>query len=188
MSYKFFAAEADKIALLEFLFSKTNLQVFDSYSPLGQTVRQYKCLADVTSAFDLKIGSQFAVTLQLWSPNFDGKISFPKIKLNPKYCQGHTFRYQTAGWGLIQLYFGGEQNGILHHSHLGNWSERGALAAADKQDEAEITSWNWREINRVSRQIRYFIHQKMAVAKLGSLGILPDAQEQIAQGIALSLK
>ena len=182
MNYNFFATEVDKIYLLEFLFSSTNLQVFDSYSLLGQRVRQYKTVADIRSAFDLTSGGQFAVTLELWSPDFLGDVSFLKIKLNPTHCQGHTLRYRTAGLGLIQLYFGGEQDNILHHSHIGHFSEKGA--AANEQNSDLTNNWDWAVTNRISRQLKYRI-QKMADNNLGSSAILPGATARQKQGVLL---
>lgn len=183
MNYNFFAAEADKIIFLEFLFANTNLHVFDSYSPYGQRIRQYKSVADISSAFDLSTEGQFAVTLQLWSPDFLGALNFTKIKLNPKSCEGHTFRYCTAGLGLIQLYFGGEQNSTLSYSHIGHFSEKGATANEQPLDLA--INWDWAAINRMSRHLKYTIQQKMAVSNWGSIGILPGAAERQKQGVIL---
>lgn len=183
MNYNFFATESDKVCFLNFLFTSTNLQVFDSYSSYGQHVRQYKSVAAISSAFDLSSGGQFAVTLQLWSPDFLGALRFQKIKLNPMHCEGNSFRYCTAGLGLLQLYLGGEEDNVLHYSHIGHFSEKGAIANEHASDLA--SSWDWKVINRLSRHLKYILHQKMAVEKLGSIGILPGAAERQRRGVIL---
>jgi hypothetical protein len=187
MNYNFFASEADKIALFSFLFSNTSLQIFDSYSPFGQPIRQYKSLAELTSTFDLARGSQYEVSLRLWAPSFLGAVRFERIALKPEFCNGHTLRHCTCGWGLLNLHLGGEQNNTLHHSTISHLSEKGAIANEEPQLGSEKASaWNRLEINQIGRQLTYFIHNKMAVDKMGSLGILPGAAERERQGVILS--
>jgi hypothetical protein len=115
MNYNFFASESDKITLLNYLFANTDVQIFDSYSPYDEQVRQYKSLTDLTTAFDLANGDQYAVSLSLWAPSFLGAVRFEKIALKPQYCNGHTFQYCTSGWGLLNLHLGGEQNNTLRY-------------------------------------------------------------------------
>jgi len=98
MTYDFFAGEKDKIALLTYVFENTDLQVFDLYSYYGTEITEYRTVADIVSRFNLKSDS---IYLQLWSPQFKGKIDFRSVELDPKRCKGHTFRYATGGWGLF---------------------------------------------------------------------------------------
>jgi hypothetical protein len=186
MNYSFFASEADKIQLLSYLFVSTDLQIFDSYSPYGQQIQQYKSIEDLTTNFDLINGGQFAASLQLWSPSFLGSIRFEKIALKPKYCDGHTFRYCTCGWGLLTLHLGGEQDNTLRYSNLSHLSEKAAIANEEPQSNSEkAANWNWLEINRMGRSLRYLIHNKIAVDKIGSSGILPGAAARARQGVVL---
>ena len=101
MTYDFFADKDDKIQILNFIFNKTDLQLFDSDSPYGQEIVEYKTTADIVSKFDLKSGGQFATKFQLWTKRFKGDLMFRKVELNPKHCDGHTFRYSTSGWGPV---------------------------------------------------------------------------------------
>ena len=101
MTYDFFADESDKIDFLNYIFNETDLQIYDLSSEFGEEICQYKNIEDIVSKFDLKNGSKFSNTFQLWSPRFKGKADFKKVELNPEYCRGHTFRYATEGWGLI---------------------------------------------------------------------------------------
>ena len=112
MNYNFFADKADKINLLDFIFEETDLKIFDLASPYGQEVSEYKTTNEIITGFDLDIGGESCITFQLWSPRFGDTIVFRKVDLNPRYCKGHTFRYSTDGWGLIQLYFGGQKDSV----------------------------------------------------------------------------
>jgi hypothetical protein len=126
MTYNFFADKTDKLIILDYIFSETDLRVFDLYSAIGEEICTYKSAEEIATKFDLENGDKFAVTFQLWAPRHRGKPAFRKIELDPKRCKGHTFRYSTDGWGMIQLYFGGMKNNLLHQSHIGHFNEKGA--------------------------------------------------------------
>lgn len=164
MTYDFFADESDKIKILEFIFNQTDLQVFDLYSELGQNICKYENIEDITSKFDLKNGANPTLNFNLWSPKHGGQIVFRKVKLDPKYCNGHTFRYATEGWGLIQLYFGGLKNNQLTKSHIGHFNEKGALKWASMGDfKGKVSDWDWKAIQVTSRKLKYHIQHKMGL-------------------------
>ena len=185
MNYDFFADKADKLKVLDFIFKNTDLQVYDLGSPYGQEICQYKTVAAISSKFDLEI-DQFGTTFQLWSPRHGGEPIFRKVDLDPKRCNGHTFRYATDGWGLIQLYFGGLKNNELRHSHIGHSSEKRALIWEDiNKSSGLVSSWDWKEIQVTSRKLKYQIHNKLATRKIESFGVLSGANQLETQGIKL---
>ncbi|WP_294079919.1 hypothetical protein [Proteiniphilum sp. UBA5384] len=186
MDYDFFADKADKLEILEFIFKETDLLVYDSGSAYGQEICQYKTVDEIYSKFDLDNGGKFAVTFQLWTPRHKGKPLFRKIDLDPKYCNGHTFRYSTDGWGLIQLYFGGLKDNELNLSHIGHFNEKGALKWEDTNKVNGLVSlWDWAEIQATSRKLKSHIHNKLATRKIGSFGVLSGADKLEKQGIKL---
>ncbi|MFD1468392.1 hypothetical protein ACFQ48_09160 [Hymenobacter caeli] len=185
MTYNFLAAKLDKMNVLNHIFENTDLQLFDSYSEYGQEICRYRSASEIATKFDLENGGQFAITLQMWSPRFGVEIAFSRIKLNPKYCDGHTFRYSTSGWGLIQLYLGGCQKNCLHHSHIGHFNERGAMGRVDNDSElAEVKRWNWKQIASTSGRLRRQI-SKMSVRKFDGLDALPGADALSKGGVEL---
>jgi hypothetical protein len=186
MTYDFFADRNDKLQILEFIFNETDLRVYDSASAYGKEISEYKNAAEIASAFDLLNGGKFSQTFQLWTPRHAGKPVFRKIDLDPKHCNGHTFRYATDGWGLIQLYFGGIQANELHESHIGHFNEKGAL----KNERANsfngpVADWHWSEIQKTSTRLKYHIQKKLAVRSIGSFGILEGADQLSKSGIVL---
>jgi hypothetical protein len=186
MTYNFFADKADKLEILEFIFKETDLQVYDLSSPYGQEICQYKTVDEIASKFDLVSGGKFAVTFQLWTPRHKGKLLFRKIDLDPTYCNGHSFRYSTDGWGLIQLYFGGLKNNELNQSHLGHFNEGEALKNEKSTTFNEkVNDWEWNEIKITSRKLRHYIHYNMATRNIGSFDILTGAEKLKNQGVKL---
>ena len=186
MTYDFFADKGDKTSVLDFIFRETVLQVFDHYSSYGQEISQYKSTVEISRRFDLEKGRPSSVVFNLWAPDFGGLVQFQRVALNPKYCNGSTFRYATRGWGLIQLHFGGLNENILYHSHIGHFNEAGALRSeAVNKENGKVSLWDWKAIEQVSRKLKYQIHNKMAVRKIGSYGVLPGAEDLSTGGVKL---
>ena len=184
MNYDFFADKEDKLQILEYIFSKTDLQVYDLGSSYGQEICNYKSVEDISAKFDLTYGDKFAVTFQLWTPRHKGQPIFRKIDLDPKRCNGHTFRYSTDGWGLIQLYFGGLKNNELNQSHIGHFNEAGALKnESSTKFNGKVNSWDWKEIQISSRKLKYKIHNKLATKNIGNLGVLLGADKLEREGV-----
>jgi hypothetical protein len=176
MTYNFFADKIDKLQILEYIFQDTDLQIYDANSLYGQEICDYKSVEEISSKFDLVNGDKFALTFQLWTPRHNGKPIFRKIELDPKRCSGHTFRYSTEGWGLIQLYFGGLKNDQLNQSHIGHFSEKAALKWEDVNSfNGKVRNWDWKEIQMTSKTLKHQIHTKMAIQTIGTMGVLPGA-------------
>lgn len=187
MNYNFYASKNDKIEILEFILNDMDLCLYDLGSVYGQEICKYKIVDEITSKFDLENGRDFALTFQLWSPRHGGKPIFRKIDLNPNYCEGHTFRYSTEGWGLIQLYFGGLENHQLSKSNIGHLTEKRAfIKESTNSVNGKVSVWDWKEIHVTSRKIKYQIHNKMEVRQIGSSAILQGADKLEKNGITFS--
>lgn len=186
MRYDFYADKIDKLIVLDYIFNETDLQVFDLSSPYGQNICQYKSSNEIAVKFDLTNGDKFAVTFQLWSPRHGGEPIFSKVALDPKRCNGHTFRYSTGGWGMIQLYLGGVKNGILSLSHIGHFGKKDASKwEGTNTRKGSINDWEWEEVQATSKKLKQYIRRKLALQKLGTLDILPAAAKLQEQGIEL---
>jgi hypothetical protein len=186
MTYNFFADRNDKLDVLNFILNETDLCIYDKDSNYEEEIVQYHSLDEISSKFELTNGGKFAVTFQLWSARHRGKPIFRRIELKPEYCDGHTYRYSTNGWGLIQLYFGGIENNQLNQSHIGHFNEKEALGWQNTNKiNDKVSDWDWKEIQITSRKLKYQIHNKLAVRKIGSFGILKFADDLERQGIIL---
>jgi hypothetical protein len=181
MNYDFFADSSDAVDILDFIFDEMDLVLYQLYSEYSQDIKFFQKTEDVKKIYDFpKIvnSSHF----QLWTPRFKGDLVIRKVELDPKYCKGHTFRYSTEGWGLIQLYFGGLRGAVLEQSHLGHQSEKRATSWSDTNKKlGAVSKWDWKEVESTARKIKYQIHNKMAVKKIGSCGVLKGAEAYIPE-------
>lgn len=185
MNFDFYSDRADALKILEFIFDDLDMVLFDLYSDYGQEINSYKSIADVSERLS-KDASHSYSHFQVWAPRHRGSARFERIDLDPHRCEGHTFRYRTHGFGLIQLYFSYPQKTGLNPSHIGHFDERGAFARQHSYPLDEVTGWDWVEIQRSSRKLRYHIRKRLAVAKVSDTDlrdILPGALERFQQGL-----
>jgi hypothetical protein len=180
MTYDFYANENDIAKILDYIFSETDLILYELASKYGNEIKFYRETAEVLKNNSFSFSSELSKEFQLWTPRFNGDLVIQKIELNPKYCKGHSFRYSTEGWGLIQLYFGVRKNDKLPLSHLGHQSEKRALLWQDtNKNLGEVNKWNWKEVESTAKKIKYHIHNKMAVRKINSYGVLQGADKYV---------
>ncbi len=178
----FFAAEADLRAVIDFVFSSTDARVFESYSEYGAELREFRTTDELAAAFPLgtdPYGNGEAFTFQLWSPSVMRKLIIRRFALNPAACDGHTFRHNIEGGGLMQLYLGGVCGRVVTKSHFGHQSQARARAwAADD-------GVNWEALKTVSNRIQYHIRTRLAAGKVPGRPVLPQAFELARGGYAL---
>jgi hypothetical protein len=178
----FFATRADHEALVRFLFGSTDVRVFESYSEFGRELREFRSFEELAVAFDVgadPAGSGFAVLLQLWSPSVQSGPRMERITLDPRRCEGHTFRYRIDGGGLIQLYFGGISGRAITKSHYGHFSEAGAR----KWGRSEGV--DWAALKGLSNKIQHHIRGRLAVARVPGRPVLAEAYGYARSGYAL---
>jgi hypothetical protein len=178
----FFAAETDQRALLDFLFASTDVRVFESYSRFDAELREFRSTDELFAAFPIGVdqhGNGSAVLLQLWSASVMNDLTIKRIALNSAACNRNTYRHCIEGGALMQLYFGGLHERVITQSHYGHQS----------QTRAEV--WgvdhgvNWDCLKTLSNRIQYHIRKRLAVAKVASCPILPQAYDLARSGCVL---
>jgi hypothetical protein len=101
----FFAAESDQRAVLDFLFSSTDVRVFGSYSEYDADLREFCSTDELVAVFPIGIdrhGNGTAVLLQLWSPSVMSELNIERFALDPSELQVQSaqpvkFDHLTAG-------------------------------------------------------------------------------------------
>lgn len=179
MQTDFYGIKEDKKLILDFIFSETNYQVFDDYSNFGEELKRYLSTDEIFGKFDLENGKQYEVTFGLWN-SLDGTQNILKrIELNPKYCDGHTFRYSSLGWGVQRLYFGGIQNGFLNPSEFIGFNEKGAISKdqINPVNKREAHTLDWKLIRSDQRKLKNYIEKKLGVEKHYRGIILQNARQ-----------
>ena len=180
----FFAAEADQRAVVDFLFSSTDVRVFESYSEYGAELREFRSTEELAGAFSLGTdphGNGSAVLLQLWSPSVMRDLTITRFALDPARCDGHTFRYRIDGGGLMQLYLGGVCDRVVTMSHFGHQSQ--IRAQAWEVDDGV----NWEALETLANRIQYHVRKRLSAGKAASMLVLPQALELARSGYALKL-
>lgn len=181
MQTNFYATREDKIAILDFIFAATDYQIYDHYSDAGEELKRYFSTAEIVEKFDLEKGGQYAVCLGLWNPADGTKNIARRIELDPKRCDGHTFRYASTGWGVQQLYFGGIQNIHLSLSLFKGFNEKGALVSdlINPENERAAHLLDWKLIRSDQLKLKNYIEKKLGVEKHDGTIALPDACRRI---------
>jgi hypothetical protein len=180
----FFAAETDQRAVLDFLFSSTDVRVFETYSEYGAELREFRSTEELAEAFPLgtdPYGNGAVFTLALWSPSVMRELAIERFALDPAHCNGHTFRHQINGGGLMQLYLGGVCERVVTKSHFGHGSQVRARACA--VDDGV----NWEALKTLSNRIQYHIRKRLAAGKVPGRPVLPQALDLARAGYALKL-
>jgi hypothetical protein len=180
----FFAVKADQRAVLDFLFSSTDVRVFESYSLFDSELREFGSTDDVDAAFALGSdphGNGCAILLQLWSPSVMSELTIERFALDPVACDGHTFRHRIDGGGLMQLYLGGVCGQVVTKSHFGHQSQVRAKRWGVDQGV------DWEGLKSVSNRIQYHIRKRLAAGKVPGRPVLTEALALARAGYALKL-
>ncbi len=86
----------------------------------------------------------------------------------------------------MQLYFGGLEGNVLFHSHIGHFTEAGAIKNEGiNKENGKVNLWDWNAIEQASRKLKYHIHNKMSIRKIGSYGVLEGAEDLSKNGVKL---
>lgn len=169
----FYAIKEDREDILSLIFRQKDWQVYDSYSEYGGEIIKYTSAVQVEERISRVAGTSLFV---IYSPEFGGELDFRKINLNSDECDGHTFRFQTTGWGLIHLDFGMVRNNRLDDSRISHNSEIRANKWFPHYPEWKNPDlWDWKEIKRASHKVENMI-KKLSVGKYGLGYVMPNAE------------
>ena len=182
----FYAAGADLDALLAYVFGLPDARVWEHYSPYNTELTEFHSVEEIKRRYPLGApqGTACSVLLQLQPVAARGDVRTNRISLDPRRCNGATYRYALEGWGLIQLQLGGVGPRGLVQSHTNHNTRKRALTwEAQCLDRlGRVDAWDWREVTRVSSKINRYIRGHLAVDRVGSRPVLPQAHEVMRAG------
>lgn len=173
----FYALEDDLRDLIRFLYTETDVVIFELASEFDRDIRQFRTLSELEAVFHL--GTCRAGHLQLWSPTVMKQPVIQRIELTR--VPGHSFRYEARGAGLIQLYLDGSKDGVIYHTHYGHWNKAGAY----ERSIYPADDCDWDQLTKVSGRIQRYIQGKLAAAKLYARPILRHAFNAVEEGQGL---
>jgi len=184
----FYAVPNDHQQLLDWLFREGTCRLFELYSDFEKPLREFCSVEEVMSLFSRAYsnGKMWdTLHLRLYVLDAGPSIVPRRVKLDPKACNGATFRYAAEGWGLVQLYLAAEGTDGLKNSHTSHFSlKRAGTWASTIPESQPIALWDFKRItafsSRLNRQIK-----KMSVATIGRRAVLSGALGLWEKGIAL---
>lgn len=172
----FFGLDEDFYSLMQFVFSETDLIVYEAYSRIDHEIRRLSSADDLRSIAHERKGGCFL--LRSWSPTVTNSPIFRTFALRPE-IGGH--RTLLEGSGLMQFAQGRIENGLLHSSSFSHWNEAGALQRSALPTE----DIDWHAMRLISGRIHRHVRNKLAVAKLYSASVLPGAYEALGPGLGI---
>jgi len=185
----FYATPEDHAGLLAWLFEEGTCEVYELASKYEQPLRRFASSDEALAVFEERYPDGGKVTsahLQLYVLGAGPPFVPSRIALNPKACDGATFRYGADGWGLVQLYLQAVGRGELRNSHTNHFSQKAAQRWEPVRLDAgsAVDTWDFKRItafsSRLNRQIR-----KRAVGRIGSRVVLPGAVRCWEAGVPL---
>jgi hypothetical protein len=179
----FYALATDLVEVLEFIFAQPGWSLFELASVPDQPLREFHATRDVLDSYPSFDRLDRDRHFQLHCSTMGGHVSMRRIDFTPGAVPGATFRYNSEGWGLIQLYFGALRDGRLSPCHTNHNTQR----RAEKWEPTyfdqlgPVAVWNWTEVTRVSGRLNRFI-RSVSAAKLHSRPVLRAAHDAQVRG------
>ena len=135
--------------LVAAVYSQGPVFVRQAYSEFGCTAREF---ADAKALLnDLNYKSGDGETFRMYTIYYleaKGHTYEQRIELDPRKCDGHTFRFRQEGWGLIQLQCDFRKHPIVECCVAVNSKTR-AETWSDTHTELESPdAWDWTVIER----------------------------------------
>ena len=179
----FYALGTDLRTVIEFVFAQPGWQLVELCSEPDHDLREFRTLAELVATYPALAEQRTGLHFQLYSESMGGSVRKHRVDFKPGVMGGATFRYDSMGWGLIQLYFGILRNGRLSPCHTNHNSERRAQtwALTEADELGPVAAWNWTEVTRISSRLNRFIRGN-AKGKVGSRPIMPSALQASLSG------
>ena len=181
----FYSLASDLIEVLDFVFAQPGWRLVELASQHDRPLRTFHTTGEVLDGFPTFLNLSRSLHFQLYSEAMRGRVGSKRIAFNPGAVPGATFRFDSQGWGLIQLSFGQLRDGRLSSCHTNHNSEKRARnwepTYADDPEMGSVDDWNWKEVSSTSSRLNRFV-QRRAMGKLHSRPVLPAAWEAQIKG------
>lgn len=147
-------------AMIELAFQIGDVQVFESYSEMDEEIIEIKNHQEYLAYFQNSIyRNKKHLAFGLYYKETKGFWQIRKIDLNPKYCEGKTYRYQVEGWGIISIQLQLKEEDV--ECRIAVNTERRAINWQNTHPELKSPNlWDWKEVeSKVGKLIRELIKE-----------------------------
>jgi hypothetical protein len=141
--------------LVEYILSDSKTEFYESDSEMEKEIIRIKSMSEFENYFDNGItNGKKHFGFGIYNPDSKGKFFKTKIELNPKYCNGKTFRYKLDGWAIIfiQLDFRQGENEIECRVSV-NSKKRAEGWKSTYPEFGNPELWEWKNIESRARKI-----------------------------------
>ena len=165
----------------ELLFQSGAPVVFDAYSAYGQPLRSFRTPSELIAEIESALATgQKSLYFKLQYPDTKGHVAERKIVLDPKKCNGHTWRYTVEGWGLIQFQADLRRAPAIECRVAVNTQKRAEAWGSTYPELRAPGLWDWRVVQhhagRIIRKMKKIAEHRRAylLAPLRSAAIHPS--------------
>lgn len=143
------------IELVEFILLDSKNELFESYSEMEREIVRFKNSKEFEDYFRQKIANSVRnLTIGLYNSDSKGKFYISKIELNPKYCNGKTYRYRIDGWAIIFLDLKILTNSNAIECRVSvNTKKRAENWFDTKTELGNPELWDWKKVENITRKI-----------------------------------
>lgn len=141
--------------LIEYIFSDAKNEFYESYSEMGKELVRIHTLSEFKEYFENGIANRKVhFGFGMYNPESKGRFFTSKIKLNPKKCNGNTFRYRIDGWAItfIQLDIQNGEHQIECDVSL-NSKKRAENWRSTNPEFGNPELWDWKIVESNARKI-----------------------------------
>jgi hypothetical protein len=141
--------------LIEFILSDSKTELYESYSEMEKELVRINNNSEFKDYFAHSISeNKKQLGFGIYHTESKGKFSITKLKLDPKYCNGKTYRNRIDGWGII----------FVHLNLLNGENEIECRISVNSKKRAENWKntnpefgnpelWDWKNIESNARKI-----------------------------------
>ncbi|WCO03576.1 hypothetical protein [Psychroserpens ponticola] len=141
--------------LIEFILSDSKAELYESYSEMEKDLVRIKNYSEFKDYFSHSIAeNKKQLGFGIYHPESKGRFSITELKLDPKYCNGKTYRNRIDGWGIIyiQLNLINAENEIECRISV-NSKKRAENWKSTNPEFGNPELWEWKVIESNARKI-----------------------------------
>lgn len=131
-------------------------RVFEAYSAYESDIRIFPTRQSLEKYISDELGSMNKfkyVYCFLHYPGSDGLVRKRRLKLDPKRCDGATYRYAMEGWGLIQFQLDLTDIENISCYFAANSEKRANNWSSIYPELGAPTLWNWAVVEKNVRRL-----------------------------------
>lgn len=146
-------ANDDVPRIVEAIFASGVPEVYEAYSAFDSEIVLFSSAQELTAYIQAHSEKERFLGFALYFPDTRGFVEKERIRLDPKKCDGHTFRYRVSGWGVIQFQLEyGKASGVECRFAV-NSEVRANKWFGTYPEMNSPASWDWKLVAKHTRRL-----------------------------------